>query len=312
MEMEILLECLLSGAPAPTPTAPPWTGIMGMETVGVSSPAELVGDVIVRVSSPDDLAGGVTIGAAPSAVAEVAPSADLAEVAPLLRWRPQSILLDMSPPVWHPRAVAEVASLADIAEVASSVEFAVLWCRVTVFVLMTLPRWCPRPTLPVTSRFAPLSPQGSPVSTEVVDRGVVESPEFDAAVVPSDMSTITSRFSPLNPQMSPISTDIVDRVVVELPVSDVAPVVDLDPCLAWSCKWRCASALCASGVNPHGSYGPLATPGWSGWSRSGYCTPGPGVPGLYVPCVVRGRPVGSGSRSSRTASLHCFILELDK
>ena len=29
-----------------------------------------------------------------------------------------------------------------------------------------------------------------------------------------------------------------------------------------------------------------------------------------VPCVVRGRPVGSGSRSIRTASLHRFILEL--
>ena len=47
-----------------------------------------------------------------------------------------------------------------------------------------------------TSRFAPLSPQCSPVSTVVVDQGVVESPEFDAAVVSSDMSTITSRSTP--------------------------------------------------------------------------------------------------------------------
>ena len=56
----------------------------------------------------------------------------------------------------------------------------------------------------------------------------MESPEFDAAVVSSDMLTITSRFSTLNPQVSPISTEIVDRVVVESPVSDVAPVVDSD------------------------------------------------------------------------------------
>ena len=47
-----------------------------------------------------------------------------------------------------------------------------------------------------------------------------------------------------------------------------------------SCKRCCAGAQRASGVDPYGSYGPLATPGWSGWSRSGYCTPGPGVPGL--------------------------------
>ena len=49
------------------------------------------------------------------------------------------------------------------------------------------------PVVPVdmltdTSRFVPLSPQCSPVSAEVVDRGVVESPELDAAVVCSDMS----------------------------------------------------------------------------------------------------------------------------
>ena len=47
-----------------------------------------------------------------------------------------------------------------------------------------------------TSRFVPLIPQGSPVSTEVVDRGVVESPEFDAVVVPSDMLTITHHSTP--------------------------------------------------------------------------------------------------------------------
>ena len=32
--------------------------------------------------------------------------------------------------------------------------------------------------LPAMSRFVPLNPQGSPVSTELVDRGVVESPEL--------------------------------------------------------------------------------------------------------------------------------------
>ena len=101
-----------------------------------------------------------------------------------------------------------------------------------------------------TGRFAPIDPQGSPGSTEVVDREVVKSPEFDpqglpastevvdsevvkspefdTAVMPSDMSTAMSQFSPLNPRVSPISTKIVDRVVVESPVSDVAPVVDSD------------------------------------------------------------------------------------
>ena len=79
-----------------------------------------------------------------------------------------------------------------------------------------------------TSRFAPLNPMGSPVSTEVVVRGVVESPVFDAAVVPSDNLSITSRFTPLNPQVSPMSTEVVDRGVVESPMSDVASVVDSD------------------------------------------------------------------------------------
>ena len=41
---------------------------------------DLAGNVTVGVSFPAHLAGGVTVGTAPSAVAEVAPSADLAEV----------------------------------------------------------------------------------------------------------------------------------------------------------------------------------------------------------------------------------------
>ena len=49
------------------------------------------------------------------------------------------------------------------------------------------------------SWFVPLSPQFSPVSAEVVNRGVVESLELYAAVVCSDMSTITSWFSLLKP-----------------------------------------------------------------------------------------------------------------
>ena len=77
-----------------------------------------------------------------------------------------------------------------------------------------------------TSRFAPLNPMGSPVSTEVVVLGVVESPVFDAAVVPSDNLTIT--ITPINPQVSPMSTEVVDRGVVESPMSDVASVVDSD------------------------------------------------------------------------------------
>ena len=64
------------------------------------------------------------------------------------------------------------------------------------------------------------------MSTEVVDRGVVESPEFDTVVVTSDMSTITSRFSRLNPRISPVSTESVDQVVVESPVSDDVPFLD--------------------------------------------------------------------------------------
>ena len=60
--------------------------------------------------------------------------------------------------------------------------------------------------LSATSRLAPLSPQGSPVSTEVVESSV-----SDAAVVPSDMSSATCRFTPLNAQGSPMSTEVVDR-----------------------------------------------------------------------------------------------------
>ena len=56
----------------------------------------------------------------------------------------------------------------------------------------------------------------------------MESPEFDAVVVPSDMSTIMSRFSSLNPRVSPVSTECVDRVVVESPVSNDVPIVELD------------------------------------------------------------------------------------
>ena len=46
----------------------------------------------------------------------------------------------------------------------------------------------PEDMLTDTNRFAPLSPHSSQVSAEVVDWGVVELPEFDAVVVPSDMS----------------------------------------------------------------------------------------------------------------------------
>ena len=48
------------------------------------------------------------------------------------------------------------------------------------------------------SDVAPVVPV-DPVPVDVVDRGVVASPELDAAVMDLDMSTITSRFAPLNP-----------------------------------------------------------------------------------------------------------------
>ena len=57
-----------------------------------------------------------------------------------------------------------------------------------------------------------------------------------------------------------------------------------------------------SGVTSYGSYGPLATPGWSGWTRF-VCTPGPGVPGSCH-YVVRGRPVGG------EPDLHRLMLDL--
>ena len=69
----------------------------------------------------------------------------------------------------------------------------------------------------------PLSLQCSPVPAEVVDRRVVESPELDAAVVCSDMSTIMSRFSPLNYPVSPVSMESIDRVVVESPSNRYGP-----------------------------------------------------------------------------------------
>ena len=69
--------------------------------------------------------------------------------------------------------------------------------------------------LSATSLCAPLSPQGSPVFTEVVDWGVVESPVSDAVVVPSDVSSVTCWFMPLNPQGSPLSPEVVDWGVME-------------------------------------------------------------------------------------------------
>ena len=83
----------------------PKTGLAGDVTVGVSSPVDLAGNVTVGVSSSVDLAGGVTVGEAPSAVAGVASSADIAEVAPSAH-------------------LAEMASSADLAEVASSADLA--------------------------------------------------------------------------------------------------------------------------------------------------------------------------------------------
>ena len=69
----------------------------------------------------------------------------------------------------------------------------------------------------------PFSPQNSPVSTEVM-----ESPEFDAVVVLSDMLIITSRFSPFNPWVTPVSMESVDQLVVESLVSDDLHIVELD------------------------------------------------------------------------------------
>ena len=71
--------------------------------------------------------------------------------------------------------------------------------------------------------FVPPSPKLVPVSAEVVDRGIVESPELG-----SDMSTIMSRFSPLKSPVSPIFMEGVDQVVIESPTPYDAPVADLD------------------------------------------------------------------------------------
>ena len=57
--------------------------------------------------------------------------------------------------------------------------------------------------LPDTSRFGPLRPQCSPVSPEVVDWGVVESPEFAAAVVFRHVSTIGWELEPAKPDCLP-------------------------------------------------------------------------------------------------------------
>ena len=63
---------------------------------------------------------------------------------------------------------------------------------------------------------------------DVVDRGIVASPEFDVAVMDLDMSTIASRFSPFNPPGSPVYLVSVDQVVVESPTSYDVPVVPLE------------------------------------------------------------------------------------
>ena len=65
----------------------------------------------------------------------------------------------------------------------------------------------------------------------------------------------------------------------------------------------CAVAPCVLGI-----YGPFATPGLSGWSQFGLCTPGPRLPGLCLMSSVAFRLVVS--RSSRTALLHRFMLDL--
>ena len=62
------------------------------------------------------------------------------------------------------------------------------------------------------------------MSSVVVDRGIVGSPEL-GEVVASD--TIMSRFSPLNPQQSPVPVSVA-QVVVESPTSNKAPVGAMD------------------------------------------------------------------------------------
>ena len=53
----------------------------------------------------------------------------------------------------------------------------------------------------ITSRFSPLNPRVSPVSMEIVDRVIVESPVSDVAlVVDLCMFPVTNQSAPLNPQ----------------------------------------------------------------------------------------------------------------
>ena len=70
------------------------------------------------MASSDDLAGDVTVGMTSSAIAEVASSADIAEVASWTDFA-GGVAIEMAP-----SAVAGVASPADLAEVASSADFA--------------------------------------------------------------------------------------------------------------------------------------------------------------------------------------------
>ena len=117
--------------------------LAGDVTVGVSSPADPVGDVTVGVSSPADLAGGVTFGVAPSAIAEVVSTADIAEVAPsadLVEVVSSAdlagyITIDVASSVFAEVAssadLAEAASSADLAEVASSADLAVRNARLS-------------------------------------------------------------------------------------------------------------------------------------------------------------------------------------
>ena len=67
----------------------------------------------------------------------------------------------------------------------------------------------------------------SPVSSGIVDRGVVSSEEL-GEVVPSDISTLTSRFQPLNPRQSPVPMSSEEQVVVDEYFPDTSPVTSLD------------------------------------------------------------------------------------
>ena len=80
---------------------------------------DLAGDATVGVSFPADLAGGVTVGVAPSTVAEVASSAVIAEAA-----SSADLAAYVTVGVASLAYLAEVASLADMAEVASLADHA--------------------------------------------------------------------------------------------------------------------------------------------------------------------------------------------